>query len=104
MRDEDGLSGMGDERPVANQSDAISWLNSSPMPAEASADAVASFNRGEPPGRAKNQSVQIARPNSGALSDPKCCTVSSSGSWRPIGLFRKWKSDQSRPPMVPARS
>src|SRR6266542_3138194 len=70
-----------------------------PTPAAASAKAVASLSRSDPPGRAKNQRRQVARPRrrdagGGELLDD---VLGSSPRSNP---FRKWKSDQSRAAIV----
>src|SRR6266498_2011041 len=71
-----------------------------PTPAAASAKAVASLSRSDPPGRAKNQRRQVATAKAGTLTEVNCSTTSWAGSSPRSNPFRKWKSDQSRAAIV----
>src|SRR6266511_1798478 len=60
-----------------------------PTPAAASAKAVASLSRSDPPGRAKNQRRQVATAKAGTLTEVNCSTTSWAGSSPRSNPFRK---------------
>jgi len=71
-------------------------LASRPSAADAAAEAAASFERAEPPGRARNQVSPAAAASATIAQALKISAASWAGSSPRSEPFRRWKSDQSR--------
>ena len=73
----------------------MTWFVSSATPAATRADADASFHRGLPYGRARNQRLRVATAYRGTTRPASVVVGSSSQSRVATPLFTAWKSVQS---------